>query len=160
MGEATGRVIALDVGDVRIGVAVSDPTGTIAQPIEVYNRVGYGPDCRYVLTLCERFRTDHLVLGLPLHLDGTRGLQAERTLAFGRVLEEAGLRVDYQDERMTTLTAERSLISSHMRREKRRKTVDKVAAAVILDQWLAAGRNSGSRTGISNGNGRCDHQSE
>ncbi|MBR6571763.1 MAG: Holliday junction resolvase RuvX, partial [Clostridia bacterium] len=53
-----GRVIALDVGDVRIGVAVSDPTGTIAQPLEVYRRVGYGPDSKYVKALCDKYQTN------------------------------------------------------------------------------------------------------
>lgn len=138
MAQHGGRVIALDVGDVRIGVAVSDPTGTIAQPLEVYRRVGYRPDSAYVQGLCERFETRHVVLGLPLNMDGSRGGQAEKALAFGQVLENAGLTVAYQDERLTTVTAERALISGQMRREDRRQTVDKVAAAVILEQWLAA----------------------
>ena len=63
-----GRVIALDVGDVRIGVAVTDPTRTIAQPVEVYRRVGYGPDSRYVKGLCERYGTTEVLLGLPLNM--------------------------------------------------------------------------------------------
>lgn len=138
MSRHSGRVIALDVGDVRIGVAVSDPTGTIAQPLEVYRRVGYRPDAAYVQGLCERFETRHVVLGLPLNMDGSRGGQAEKALAFGQVLENAGLTVAYQDERLTTVTAEKALISGQMRREDRRQTVDKVAAAVILEQWLAA----------------------
>lgn len=133
-----GRVIALDVGDVRVGVAVSDPTGTIAQPLEVYRRVGFGPDCRYVQQLCQKFETDRLVLGLPLNMDGTRGGQAQKAMAFGQVLENAGLRVVYQDERMTTVTAERALIDGEMRRADRRQTVDKVAAAIILEQYLNA----------------------
>ena len=87
------RVIALDVGDVRIGVAVSDPTGTIAQPLEVYRRVGFGPDSRYVLSLCEKYDTRHVLLGLPLNMDGTAGVQAQIAQAFGRVLEEKGLEV-------------------------------------------------------------------
>ena len=73
-----GRVIALDVGDVRIGVAVSDPTGTIAQPLEVYKRVGFGPDSRYVLSLCDRFQTQKVLLGLPLNMDGSLGPQAQK----------------------------------------------------------------------------------
>ncbi len=133
-----GRVIALDVGDVRIGVAVSDPTGTIAQPLEVYRRVGFGPDSRYVQALCERFDTSRVLLGLPLNMDGSLGSQAQKAQAFGRVLEEAGLRVCYQDERMTTITAERVLIGGSVRREERRRYVDKLAAAVILEQWLAS----------------------
>ncbi len=133
-----GRVIALDVGDVRIGVAVSDPTGTIAQPLEVYKRVGYGPDSKYVKALCDRFETDQVLLGLPLNMDGTLGGQAQKAQDFGRVLEERmGLTVYYQDERRTTVTAESVLISGNVRREDRKLYVDKLAAAVILEQWLA-----------------------
>lgn len=139
MVDMAGRVIALDVGDVRIGVAVSDPTGTIAQPLEVYKRVGYGPDSKYVKALCDRFETDQVLLGLPLNMDGTLGGQAQKAQDFGRVLEERmGLTVFYQDERRTTVTAESVLISGNVRREDRKLYVDKLAAAVILEQWLAS----------------------
>ena len=132
------RIIALDVGDVRIGVAVSDPTGTIAQPLEVYRRVGYGPDSKYVKALCDKYQTNHVLLGLPLNMDGTLGGQTQKAQAFGKVLEEKmGLMVSYQDERMTTVTAEQVLIGGNVRREDRRLYVDKLAAAVILEQWLA-----------------------
>ena len=138
MVDMAGRVIALDVGDVRIGVAVSDPTGTIAQPLEVYKRVGYGPDSKYVKALCDRYETDQVLLGLPLNMDGTLGGQAQKAQDFGRVLEERmGLTVFYQDERRTTVTAESVLISGNVRREDRKLYVDKLAAAVILEQWLA-----------------------
>ena len=145
-----GRVIALDVGDVRIGAAVTDPTGTIAQPLEVYKRVGYGPDCRYVQELCRRFDTTVVLLGLPLNMDGTRGGQAEKAQAFGQVLSDAGLDVRYQDERMTTVTAERVLISGSVRRENRKQYVDKLAAAVILEQWLASQSGAAER-GMNHG---------
>lgn len=145
-----GRVIALDVGDVRIGVAVTDPTGTIAQPLEVYRRVGYGPDCLYVQELCRRFDTVTVLLGLPLNMDGTRGGQAEKAQAFGKVLSDAGLDVRYQDERMTTVTAERVLISGSVRRENRKQYVDKLAAAVILEQWLASQSGAAER-GMNHG---------
>jgi putative holliday junction resolvase len=134
-----GRVIALDVGDVRVGVAVSDPMRILAQPVEVYRRVGYGPDSRYVLSLCDRFETRDVLLGLPLNMDGSRGPQAEKAQAFGRVLAQAGLNVFYTDERLTTVTAERTLIQGGVRREDRKRHVDKLAATVILEQWLAAG---------------------
>ena len=134
-----GRVVALDVGDVRIGVAVSDPTGMIAQPVEVYRRVGYGPDSRYVAALCERYQTKDVLLGLPLNMDGSAGPQAQKAMAFGEVLEKAGLTVYYQDERMTTVTAEHVLIDFGVRRGDRRRHVDKLAATVILEQWLASG---------------------
>ena len=140
----TGRIIALDVGDVRIGVAVSDETRTIAQPLEVYKRVGYGPDSRYVLALCEKYRTTDVLLGLPLNMDGTLGTQAQKAVAFGKVLADAGLHVFYNDERMTTLTAERALIDGGVRREDRKLYVDKLAASVILTQWLAAGSPTGN----------------
>jgi len=133
-----GRVVAMDVGDVRIGVAVSDSTGMIAQPLEVYRRVGYTPDVKHMLSLCGRYQTDQVVLGLPLNMDGSEGLQAEKVRAFGDRLVAAGLRVEYQDERMTTKTAERALLEGNMRRTERRQTVDKVAAAIILETWLAA----------------------
>lgn len=132
-----GRVIALDVGDVRIGVAVSDPLGIIAQPLEVYRRVGYTPDCKYVKGLCERFETNRVLLGLPLNMDGSRGSQAQKAMAFGDVLEKAGMEIIYQDERLTTVTAEQVLIDGSVSREDRRLHVDKIAAAIILEQWLA-----------------------
>lgn len=138
MADMNERVIALDVGDVRIGIAVSDPTGTIAQPLEVYRRVGWGPDSRYVKALCERYETNRVLLGLPLNMDGTLGGQAQKAQAFGEVLAKLDLDVFYQDERMTTVTAEKVLIGGNVRREDRKQYVDKLAAAVILEQWLAS----------------------
>ncbi len=140
---ANKRVIALDVGDVRIGVAISDESRIIAQPLEVYKRVGYGPDSRYVQQLCQRYDTDLVLLGLPLNMDGSRGSQAQKAMAFGQVLSDAGLRVFYQDERMTTVTAERVLIGGNVRREDRKNYVDKLAAAVILEQWISSGAVTG-----------------
>lgn len=133
-----GRVLALDVGDVRIGVALSDERRVIAQPLEVYTRVGYGPDCRYVQALCQRNQADLVLLGLPLNMDGSLGGQAQKAMAFGDVLKNAGLDVRYQDERMTTVTAERVLLDGNLSRENRKRHVDKLAAAVILEQWLAS----------------------
>lgn len=131
-----GRIIALDVGDVRIGIAVSDPTGTIAQPLDVYKRVGWGPDSRYVRALCDQYETNDVLLGLPLNMDGTAGFQSEKVRAFAKKLEENGMNIFFQDERMTTVTAEEVLISGNVRREDRKKYVDKLAATVILEQWL------------------------
>lgn len=132
----TGRVLALDVGDKRIGVAVSDPSRTIASPLETYTRVGYGPDARYIKALCERYETGAVLLGLPLNMDGSQGGQAEKTKAFGEVLLKAGLSVEYADERLSSVAAERALIEGGVRRDERKQRVDKVAAAVILQQWL------------------------
>ena len=140
-----GRVLALDVGDVRIGVAVSDEGRIIAQPLEVYTRVGFGPDSRYVQALCQRYEADQVLLGLPLNMDGSAGGQAQKVRAFGDVLQKAGLPVCYQDERMTTVTAERVLLDGNVSRENRKHHVDKLAAAVILEQWLASRRETAER---------------
>ena len=132
------RVIALDVGDVRIGIAVSDPMGIIAQPLDVYRRVGYGPDSRYIKALCDQYETNLVLLGLPLNMDGSEGPQAAKVKSFAEQLVKQGLELVYQDERLTTVTAENVLISGGIHRRDRKKYVDKLAATVILEQWLEA----------------------
>ena len=132
-----GRVIALDVGDVRIGVAVTDPTGTIAQPLEVYKRVGYGPDCRYVQELCRRFDTATVLLGLPLNMDGSEGPRAQSTRAFARNLSRlTELPITYWDERLSTVAAERALLEADTSRKRRAEVIDQVAAGYILQGAL------------------------
>ena len=130
------RIVCLDVGDVRIGVAVSDALRLIATPVEVITRVGWGPDTRKIMAICERYDTRLVLSGLPLNMDGSEGFQAEKVRALCGQLTAAGLQVRFQDERLTTVTAEGALIEGGMRREKRKQHVDKVAAAVILQQWL------------------------
>lgn len=136
-----GKIVALDVGDVRIGIAVCDETRTIATPHSVYKRVGYGPDVRHIKALCDEMGTSSVLCGLPRNMDGSIGFQAQKVLSLAQQLEAAGLHVIYQDERLTTVTAERALIEGGMHREERRGTVDKVAAAVILQQYLDTLRN-------------------
>ena len=130
------RIVCLDIGDVRIGVAVSDPTGTIATPVEVIKRVGWGPDTRKVREICDRYQTTRILSGLPLNMDGTEGFQAEKVRAFCAQLEKAGLTVIFQDERLSTVSAEDALIEGGVSRSGRKQVVDKVAASVILQQWL------------------------
>lgn len=130
------RILCLDVGDVRIGIAVSDPTRTIAAPVEVLTRVGWGPDTRRIAELCRQYDTTEIVSGLPLNMDGTEGFQAEKVRAFCAQLEKAGLHVQFQDERLTTVSAEDFMLEDNLSRADRKKRVDKVAAAVILRQWL------------------------
>ncbi|MBR2661345.1 MAG: Holliday junction resolvase RuvX [Clostridia bacterium] len=132
------RIVCLDIGDVRIGVAVSDPTGTIASPVEVITRVGWGPDTQKIRSVCERYNTDRILSGLPLNMDGSEGFQARKVRDFCAQLEKAGLNVIFQDERLSTVSAEEALIEGGVSRSDRRKTVDKVAASVILQQWLDA----------------------
>ena len=130
------RIVALDIGDVRIGVAVSDPTRTIASPVEVVTRVGWGPDTQRIREICDRFETSLVVSGLPLNMDGSEGFQAEKVRAFCAQLEKAGLMVLFQDERLSTVSAEDALLEGNLSRQDRKTKVDKVAAAVILEQWL------------------------
>lgn len=130
------RIICLDIGDVRIGVAVSDPTGTIASPLEVIRRVGWGPDVKKIKAICDRYETKRILSGLPLNMDGSEGFQAKKVREFCSRLEAAGLNVFFQDERLSTVSAEDALIESGMGRSDRKQNVDKIAASVILQQWL------------------------
>ena len=130
------RIVALDVGDARIGEAVSDASRLIASPVEVIHRVGFGPDVKRVQEICRRYDTTLILSGLPLNLNGTEGPQAAKVRLFCQQLEKVGLVVYYQDERLTTVTAENALLEQNMHRAQRRQTVDKVAAAVILQQYL------------------------
>ena len=134
----SGRLLGLDVGDRRIGIAVSDETQLIATPHSVYTRVGYGPDCRHIARLYGELGCVGVVSGLPLNMDGSAGFQAEKVRAFAAKLEEAGLPVAFQDERLSTVSAHEALIEGGMRREARKG--DQVAAAVILQQYLDANR--------------------
>ena len=130
------RIVCLDVGDVRIGVAVSDATRTIATPVEVIHRIGWGPDCRKIREICDRYETEEVLSGLPLNMDGTEGFQARKVREFCAQVEKQGLRVCFQDERLTTVTAEDALLEDGQSRSERKQKVDKIAAALILQQWL------------------------
>ena len=132
------RIVALDVGDRRIGIAVSDPLGITAQPIETYTRVGYGPDTHRIAQLAQQYDTNRILCGLPLNMDGTQGFQTQKVREFAAKLEEAGLTVEFYDERMTTVLAEDALLEADMRRENRKKKVDMVAAVMILQSYLDA----------------------
>lgn len=132
------RILALDVGDARIGVAVSDPLGIIAQPVGLVTRVGWGPDIAKITEFAEQYGTCALLCGLPLNMDGSAGGQAEKVRAFAQQLEKKGFTVTFWDERMTTVTAERALIEGGVHRADRKRLVDKTAAAVILQAYLDA----------------------
>ena len=131
------RIIALDIGDVRIGVAVSDLMRIIANPRETYVRKDEDSDIAYFIDLAKKEEADTFVVGLPINMDGTEGPRVEICRAFGEKLKEkSGLKVEYQDERLTTVTAERMLIEADVRREKRKQVIDKVAATIILESYL------------------------
>lgn len=133
-----GRIMALDVGNVRIGIALSDLMGIIANPLETYTRKGdIEKDVGYIVSLAKSREVTLIISGLPLDLKGREREQAEKTREFIDALEAAcEIPVEYLDERFTTLSAERVLIEGNVRREDRKKVIDKVAAAIILQNYL------------------------
>ena len=132
------RILAFDVGDRRIGIAVSDLLGITAQPVETYTRTDdENTDIRYLLSVAEKYQAGKLVFGLPRNMNGTYGFQSEKVKAFaGKLLEGWNGEYDFYDERLTTVTAERILLEADVSRKKRKKVVDKIAAVVILQNYL------------------------
>ncbi len=133
------RVICLDVGEKRIGVAVSDPLDLTAQGVETIFCKGRRQDAARVLELCDRYETRRVLCGLPLNMDGSSGFQAERARRMGELLASMGCEVRYQDERLTTKLATGVLLEADVRRAKRKEVVDKLAATCILQTFLDAG---------------------
>lgn len=132
------RKIALDIGDVRIGIATSDPMGIIASGYETFTRTKNEiNDLIYLSELAKDKGCDTFVLGLPINMDGTEGKRVELIKEFGEKLGKyTDLKIAYQDERLSTVSAEKALIESGMRREKRKQVIDKVAATIILQSYL------------------------
>ncbi len=133
------RILALDVGEKRIGVAVSDPMGWTAQGVETIFTRGTEKDIERIAELLKEYDTDRLVVGLPRSLSGATGPQAERIMSFVSHLTERGWQVRYQDERLTTAQAHRTLIEGDVKRAQRKQVVDKLAATYILQSFLDAG---------------------
>jgi putative Holliday junction resolvase len=135
-----GRVLGIDLGTRRIGVAISDPDQRVATPIEVVTRSGDRTrDHRAIAALVGEWEAERVVVGLPLSLDGSTGPAARAALVeVDELARVVGVPVDTTDERMTSVTANRTLDELDVRGPARRKVVDKVAAAVILQSWLDA----------------------
>lgn len=133
--------LGVDAGSVRVGLAGSDPTGTLATPLRSVPRLPAPALRREVLAVVEERRPGRIVVGLPRRLDGTEGSAAAdaRRLA-GDLHEWTGLPVDLWDERFTTVAAERTLIAAGVRRAQRRRSIDAAAAALLLQSWLDAQR--------------------
>ncbi len=135
-----GRTLGLDVGDKTIGVALSDELGLTAQPYQTLRRTGCERDLQAIRCLLEEWGVSAVVVGLPKNMDGSIGAQARKVSVFADRIEEAlGVAVVRWDERLSTVAAERVLIEADMSRAKRKKHVDKVAAAVILQGYLDSG---------------------
>jgi len=133
------RSFGLDVGTKTVGVAVSDVLGLTAQPVTTLRRTNLRADLTELRRLAEHHSVEHVVVGLPLNMDGTEGASAAEARRFGdAVTRQLGLPVDYWDERLTTAAANRVLLEAHVSRAKRKAVVDRVAAALILQGWLDA----------------------
>ena len=137
------RALGVDLGARRIGLALSDPSRTIATPHEVLRRSGDpAADRRAIVDTARRQDANVIVVGLPLSLSGGSGPAARAALEEVEALRAVSgdIEVTVHDERLTTVTAERALTEAGMRREARRRVVDKVAAAVMLQSWLEQAR--------------------
>ena len=131
------RAVGLDLGTKRIGVALSNTEGTVATPYEVIERSTPERDYEAIAAIVREVEAERIVVGLPLSLDGGEGSAAVSAREEAAAIEAAvGIAVDVHDERLTTVTAERTLVEQRMRREARRRVIDKVAAAVMLQSWL------------------------
>ncbi len=136
------RVLGLDMGTKRIGVAVSDELGIIAQALTTIQRESNREDLRAVCNLAREYNVDEIVVGYPRHLNGTPNEEAPAYATFGEnVGEKIGVPVIFWDERLTTVAAERALLEGDLRRRKRRKVIDQVAACLILESYLTWRRN-------------------
>ena len=132
------RYVAFDIGDKRIGVAISDPFNTYALPSETYFRKGFKEDIAALVKIAAQKGATTIVCGMPVNFDGSEALQTGKTQKFIEALKEATkIPIVLEDERFTTKMAHEVLISEGMRREKRKNYVDALAAANILDGFLA-----------------------
>ena len=132
-----GRIIAFDIGNKRIGVAISDPFNSMALPLETYWRKNFEKDLNYLVNLAKEKGADTIVCGLPLNFDGSKSEQTALTESFAEELKKrTDIPIVFQDERFTTMEARRVLIEADMRREKRKDVIDKIAASYILEDYM------------------------
>jgi len=131
------KVMGLDFGDVRIGVALSDVSRFLATGYETYTRKTTEKDLQHLADIINANNVQVVVFGLPLNMDGTKGIRVEKTEAFASKLQEkCDVAIEYYDERLSSVSAEEILIQSGVRREKRKELIDKVAATIILQSYL------------------------
>lgn len=140
MGRIVMRIMGLDYGSKTVGVAVSDALGITAQAVETICRKDENKlrkTCARIEELIQEYEVEKIVLGFPKHMNNDIGDRAEKSEAFGEMLQRrTGLEVMMWDERLTTVEAERTLMESKVRREDRKKYIDKIAAVFILQGYL------------------------
>lgn len=135
-----GRLLGVDFGSVRVGLAVCDAERRLASPLGTWTRRGPGPDAAYLRELVAAEDICRLVVGLPVHTDGREGVKAREARAFGQWLAAVtGLPVLFWDERFTTVEAEEHLRAAGLTNKRRRSRRDRVAAQILLQSYLDAG---------------------
>jgi putative Holliday junction resolvase len=136
---AAGRLLGVDHGTVRVGLAVCDPDRTVASPLDTYRRKDAVADAKFFRTLAAEQKAVGWVVGLPLHMSGDEGGKAKECRAFGDWLTTAtGLPVAFQDERYTSAAAEEAMLAAGLTLKQRRERLDRVAAQFILQAFLDA----------------------
>lgn len=131
------KYIAFDIGDKRIGIAVSDPFCEMALPLETYHRKKFASDIEYLAKIAKDRYADVIVCGLPLKTDGTESEQTKKTKSFVEELKKhTNIPIEFEDERYTTIEAERILIEADVSRKDRKGVIDKVAASYILESYM------------------------
>lgn len=132
------RIMGLDVGSVTIGVSVSDPFGWTAQGVETIRHTTREKDFARLRELTRQYEVEQFVLGMPLNMNGSKGMRAEKTEQFAAELKEAfpDIPQSFWDERLTTVMAQKELIAADVSRKKRKEVIDKMAAVAILQGYL------------------------
>lgn len=134
--------MGLDVGDKTIGVALSDPMFLIANPLETIKRKKASLDIKRLVEIIDEYDVETIVVGLPKNMNNSIGPQSMKVMSFVDLLKkQTDKEIIYQDERMTTIQSERVLIDMDVRRENRKKHIDKIAAGFILQTYLDGRRN-------------------
>ncbi len=127
--------LGLDIGDRRIGIAVSTG-GILAGGLETYTRTSLKNDVLHIIMLVKMYQADRIIVGLPKHLNGQEHVQAEKNEELCCALRAEGCRIEYMDERLTSAAAERVMLEADLSRKKRKQNIDKLAAVIILQDYL------------------------
>lgn len=131
------RILSMDVGDKRIGLAISDALGWTAQGIETLERRGIKYDLDKLQEIVKEHKPQHIVVGLPKNMNGSIGPQGEKVKEFAEnIKSHLDLEIVYWDERLTTVSANKMMIEADVSRQKRKKKVDQIAAVLILQSYL------------------------
>jgi putative holliday junction resolvase len=136
------RILGIDPGEKRIGVAITDPLGITAQGLAVIMHTSLEEALEKIKKICINYNVDKIVVGNPLNMDGTQGPASEQALLFAeRLMQTLDLPVIMVDERLSSVSAEKTLISGGVSRKKRREVKDKLAAALILETYITSREN-------------------